>query len=888
MPAPLAGDAEKNLDTFVLRVSLAPKGEDKFDPRFSLYHVLLYVPNLRLEPPANGPDGKPIEAHARITKEQAKKIVAELAKFDFFAGPDAFANPQTAKLQLMQARDWPHAGLTARFQNGEDAARQERLLAWLPTMLPPLDAVRASVDGEAGKALDQLLGQLAEERKRWQVDLDADLRKLQGTWAPDLKDIDKGLGGIAADKQTMKCVIDGKKITLKPQIRLSPLMDIEVIRGTFDLKSDKNLKTMTITGNRDTVAKIESGTWTLLYEVTDSTLTLLLPPAGKAPSADGKPRWELGDRQFLLQRVPAGIASEWGVKSEPLQSRIRTPKLQYATDETPVFDLDVRDPRPGIAGKANKLRAPRIGVVARVQVDGVWYRAPDSAIKKLASFAFPLGETVDRWATVTLDSDFWLTEGADPKVLVLTPGKHTVRIGFHFGSLDLDGPTSDPISGPLEIEIVAPVAKGVAPALTSKWGDESDGLSARIRAAKARYRADHRIAIDYDVTTVGKTDGRSWSAGISGHYVRVEVDGVWYVYKYETWEYPIRKILNSGKEVAPWTTVLLSSDWVREDSRRQGPQVALDLKPGKHTIRVSYDFSSDASKPPSARPISGALEIEIVPATPDANAGARREKKSWKPFDKRAIQALAFSPDGKQMVTSASGQIAIFDMTGAEPREVRRIKLAVGELLGFDPRGELVFLRRFPNQEPGGRKTIGLTVTRESDIDKDGLTPIFAVEGDTICAVALSRDALSLAVLVDHWNSINVIDLRTGNVRTMAAPKTTAGAFAFPVKLAFAADGKSLVAFGSNGYPVGGKINGSAAAWDVETGAVQWYVEEQAPQAIGSVSGDGKSLVSGGMHGAKSSSGMRRRATSATRSPPNGPLPPVFRRTARQSRLARK
>ena len=56
-------DAEKNLDTFTLRISLAPKGEGKFDPKYSLYHVLLYVPNLRLEPPANGPDGKPIEAY---------------------------------------------------------------------------------------------------------------------------------------------------------------------------------------------------------------------------------------------------------------------------------------------------------------------------------------------------------------------------------------------------------------------------------------------------------------------------------------------------------------------------------------------------------------------------------------------------------------------------------------------------------------------------------------------------------------------------------------------------------------------------------------------------------------------------------------------------------
>ena len=70
----------------MLRIALAPQGEGKRDPKYPLSQVLLYVPNLRLEPPANGPDGQPTEAHARITKDQAKRILDALWNMGFFDG----------------------------------------------------------------------------------------------------------------------------------------------------------------------------------------------------------------------------------------------------------------------------------------------------------------------------------------------------------------------------------------------------------------------------------------------------------------------------------------------------------------------------------------------------------------------------------------------------------------------------------------------------------------------------------------------------------------------------------------------------------------------------------------------------------------------------------
>ena len=190
----------------MLRISLAPQGEGKRDPKYPLSQVLLYVPNLRLEPPATGPDGQPTEAHARITKDQAKQILDALWNMGFFdgatvprpagparagptgnrarrdragstSGPGSGFPPPSRKLD----RTAPHVLLAFRYQGGEDPTQRELVCPWVPDMLQLLDAIRACVDGDAAKALDRLLAQFAEDRKKWAPDpLDEDLKKLQG------------------------------------------------------------------------------------------------------------------------------------------------------------------------------------------------------------------------------------------------------------------------------------------------------------------------------------------------------------------------------------------------------------------------------------------------------------------------------------------------------------------------------------------------------------------------------------------------------------------------------------------------------------------------------------------------------------------------------------
>jgi len=844
-PAPVAvADAEKNLDTFVIRLSLAPQGEGKFDPKYTLYHVLLYVPNLRLEPPANGPTGKPMEAHAKITKEQAKKIVEVLNRFDFFKEDAARNDPFQSKLQLIALPNWPHAGITVRYQNGEDAVRKELMLAWLPSMLPPLDGMRQCVDGDAAKALDQLIGQLSEERKKWTSDLIADLKKMQGTWTPGSFNSDKGIGGTISDKQTMKCVIEEKRITLKPKIKLDPLMDLETIRGEFELSVVAGQRLMTIKGERDTITKIERGTWTLQYDVSDTTLTLLVPPSGKSPPADGKPRYEQGDRQFILKKAAAGVASEWGEPSHGLRTRIRTTKLKYAANESPTFEIDFTSDE-GTAAK--RYRGTRVDGHARLEVDGTWYITIDPAIrKKLAQFELKPGSLVESWITVIVAGDSWMPENSRDfdgvaVPLRLKPGKHKIRISHEFTvNQDDDKLTANPVSGVLEIEIEPPAPKGMPPtAASSAFGEPSDGLIARIRTEKEQYRVGETIDILYDVAGFGDAK-RSWHGTIAGHYARIEVDGVWYVWKQITDEYPIRMKLTAGGVAERWTTVRLDSNWVAESTRKKEPSVELKLRPGKHTIRVAYDFSSDATKPPSGRPISGPLEINVVaaPGTQISPTLTWRESKNWK-FAATRANDLAISPDGARLAITDGKELTVWDMTRSEPKEIDKANIEPMTLLGFDAKGTLLLVKHSPVHHISEFRPHPVTIL-EGGLFRN--QPIKIVECDQDVRVAIGGQVI--AYVQRRWDSVRIIGAPFTKDRILDKP-IAAVSLGLPHRLVFSDDGKTLFGFGANGPIDPKEPNGAVVAWDVETGAVRWHRDGGTEHDIAVASANGSTIALG-------------------------------------------
>lgn len=413
-----------------------------------------------------------------------------LAGFDFFADDAALNNPLSAKLQVTSARNRPHVGLSVRFQNGENATRRERLLAWLPAMLPAmlpaLDAVRGCVDGEAATALDQLLAQLADDRKRWGPDpLAEGLKNLQGSWVTDTTGKDQD--------HIAKCTIDGKNITLKPDVQVNPLFDLETIRGTFELFGGWWPK-RTIKGVRDTVSKQESGTWTALYRVTGTTLKLLLAPAGDSPLPEWKPRPDKGDREFTFQRVAIGPVSDWGDGSNGVQTRIHAFKAKYLVGEAPSFDLDVRDTHAGVAGKPWHWLGRRLADVARIEVDGVWFRTTHAVPSRYVPDRLNLGQTVETWVTIKLAAPDWILDGDNdkPQLLVLRPGKHKVRVGFDFSPSEGGLVPAAPVSGSVEIEVLTEKSIGHA----SDWGEPSKGsVPASGRPTRSSWRARRSVSI---------------------------------------------------------------------------------------------------------------------------------------------------------------------------------------------------------------------------------------------------------------------------------------------------------------------------------------------------------------------------------------------------------
>ena len=102
-------DFQAHLDTFQWSITLKPQ-EEKFNVKYELRYVVLHVGNVPLEPDAIGL--MPVPAKARITKDQAAKIVAVLAKDNFFRDSVADANWLTPP-------QGPHADTWARY--GSDA-----------------------------------------------------------------------------------------------------------------------------------------------------------------------------------------------------------------------------------------------------------------------------------------------------------------------------------------------------------------------------------------------------------------------------------------------------------------------------------------------------------------------------------------------------------------------------------------------------------------------------------------------------------------------------------------------------------------------------------------------------------------------------------------------
>lgn len=148
-PAPdRAKELRAGFDTFFLELRYWGEQDKPF------YNVILQAGELQAEYP-------PFAEAARVSKEQAERILGVLAEDGFLAlaekTPTAGMPTPTGSCYILTVRE------KATGELWQD-------LGWGAAMLRRLDALRQATDGDAAKALDALLGRMSGLRKAWTPD----------------------------------------------------------------------------------------------------------------------------------------------------------------------------------------------------------------------------------------------------------------------------------------------------------------------------------------------------------------------------------------------------------------------------------------------------------------------------------------------------------------------------------------------------------------------------------------------------------------------------------------------------------------------------------------------------------------------------------------------
>ena len=159
-------------------------------------------------------------------------------------------------------------------------------------------------------------------------------------------------------------------------------------------------------------------------------------------------------------------------------------------------------------------------------------------------------------------------------------------------------------------------AKYPQPAAEVPWGEAVEGVQVRVRAGKVQWKAGETPTLVADARNLGtlKLRGSPYLFSYS-----VQIDGQWFQ----------RTIITAssgsldfgpGKQFLDTGIRLIGLELTDPTTHK-----ALELKPGKHTVRVA--FAADGEKK-GVRAVSNAVEIEIQPADPKPGtqpAGSRLE-----------------------------------------------------------------------------------------------------------------------------------------------------------------------------------------------------------------------------------------------------------------------
>lgn len=424
---------------------------------------------------------------------------------------------------------------------------------------------------------------------------------------------------------------------------------------------------------------------------------------------------------FVMRAVPTDPSAEaapWGTAQDGVQVRIRPTQRTWRAGQTPVFQADVRN-----SGSFD-LHLPESGTYCQVEVDGQWYHwDADGSLTREATekagggsiaiathgtklLPFAPGQ-LHRDLSVTL-SDGWQVVKADeleqlergtwgngfadmgrarrPR-MVLSPGKHTIRIAYTSPSANVyvrdelsktGRLTVRAVSNPVEIEILP------GPATQPTWGEAVEDVQCRLEADKPVWSSKEVPTFRAAVRNNGTRD---LSVARAQELCELEIDGVWYRWQGDiaiksSWLPPGRSY-----EGIP---VSLKPAW---HARQNDPP--LRVSAGRHTVRVAFiasPASNDKGQP--VRAISNAVEIEVTAAEgasattqpaatrPAATqsaapthatksrlaAGSRPKPFAW-PKGDCSLDAKLRRADGKPV-----GEVAVVVWRKATAQELARIK----------------------------------------------------------------------------------------------------------------------------------------------------------------------------------------------------------------------
>jgi WD40 repeat protein len=231
-------------------------------------------------------------------------------------------------------------------------------------------------------------------------------------------------------------------------------------------------------------------------------------------------------------------------------------------------------------------------------------------------------------------------------------------------------------------------------------------------------------------------------------------------------------------------------------------------------------------------------------------AVARLGSLRWQPIDR--VTQLAFSPDGKRLVSGGDAGLSVWD--AASGRELRRVPLAGGQLrtLHWPAAGPPVavvglgdgsyYLWDFADERVGSPPNVPRPpfVGRTDDDDNEVMAQ-FAISADGKRLAVGRHGSHEKARPIDIW------DVETGKRLTeLKPPRTLVKQVGNCTGLAFTSDGKTLLAFSRDKTSTDERL----VVWDIETGTERSrqnvpFAIQQRWIKVCAVSPDGKTAALG-------------------------------------------